>query len=287
MLTRESFTQRFGRRPVFGMVHLAPLPGAPGYGRLLDAIIESARHDAAALLDGGCDGILFENFGDRPFGKKAMVETVAAMTRVIVDVMRTVSPPFGVNVLRNDAQAALAIATATGASFIRVNVHTGVMFTDQGMIEGEASETLRVRGTLAPHVAIFADHMVKHAVPPAGVDPVQSAKDLRLRGLADAVIVSGSETGAAVDVSRLRAIRAVLDAPLLVGSGLTAANAHLYADADGAIVGTAFKEGGDVDAPVDIERVKPLVAAFRASGLDHASSGDQSDDQHDHRDHQK
>src|SRR6185437_124759 len=127
MLTRESFMQRFGRRPVFGMVHLAALPGAPGYGRRLDAIIEAARFDAAALLEAGCDGILFENFGDRPFAKKATAETVAAMTRVIVDAMRTVSRPFGVNILRNDPHAALAIAAATGASFIRVNVHTGVM----------------------------------------------------------------------------------------------------------------------------------------------------------------
>lgn len=262
MLTRDSFTQRFGTRPVFGMVHLLPLPGSPGWGREIERVAEAARRDAQALMRGGCDGIVFENFGDRPFGKTASQETVAAMTRVIADVMRTVTPPFGVNVLRNDAHAALAIAAATGASFIRVNVHTGVMFTDQGILEGDAAATLRLRAVLAPHVAIFADHMVKHAVPPPGVDRVQSAKDLRLRGLADAIVVSGIETGAAVDLERLREVRGAVDAPILLGSGVTGENAHLYGLADGAIVGTAVKESGDVDAPVDAARVERLIAAF-------------------------
>ena len=91
------------------------------------------------------------------------------------------------------ATLALAIAAATGAAFIRVNVHTGAMLTDQGIIEGDAYATLRRRAALAPEVLIFADHLVKHAVPLGDVDPVQAAKDLRLRGLADAVIVSGIE----------------------------------------------------------------------------------------------
>src|SRR5213076_2659804 len=136
-----------------------------------------------AICDGGAAGMVFENFGDRPFLRgRVAAETVAAMTRVIAEVARAIHLPFGLNVLRNDARSALAIAAATGAAFIRVNVHTGVMFTDQGVIEGEAAETLRLRDALCPHVAIFADHLVKHAVPPPGIDPVQVAKDLRHRG---------------------------------------------------------------------------------------------------------
>ena len=115
------------------------------------------------------------------------VETVAAMTRVITQIVAEVRMPFGVNVLRNDALSALAIAAATGAAFIRVNVHTGAMLTDQGIIEGDAYATLRKRASLAPNVLIFADHLVKHATPLAEVDPIQSARDLRLRGLADAL----------------------------------------------------------------------------------------------------
>jgi membrane complex biogenesis BtpA family protein len=249
------------------MVHLAPLPGAPLFGGSIDAVIESALGDARAIRDGGADGIAFENFGDRPFAKgRVGPETIAAMTRVITEVIREVPLPFGVNVLRNDAAGALAIAAATGAAFIRVNVHTGVMFTDQGTIEGEAATTLRMRAAFRIDTAIFADHLVKHATAPAAVDPLQVARDLRLRGLADALIVSGRETGAAADASRIEALREAVDAPLLVGSGLTEANARDYASADGAIVGTAIKRDGRLDQPVDCERVERIVTAFRARG---------------------
>ena len=262
MLTRESFLSRYGR-PIFGMVHLAPLPGAPLYGGSREAVIDAALTDARALLDGGCDGMVFENFGDRPFFKDGVgSETVAAMTWVISAVTSAVAMPFGVNVLRNDAASALGIAAATGADFIRINVHTGAMLTDQGLVEGRAAETLRRRAALAPNVLIFADHMVKHAAPLADVDEVQAAKDLHLRGLADAIIVSGRETGAEPDAARLARVRKAVDAPLLVGSGLTEANAASFAVADGAIVGTSVKRDGRVDA----ERVAWLVAAFRPRG---------------------
>jgi membrane complex biogenesis BtpA family protein len=256
MLTRSAFALRFSARAVFGMIHLAPLPGAPLFTSL-DAAIEAALADARAIRDGGCDGFAIENYGDRPFTRgRVEAETVAAMTRVIAEVLREVQLPFGVNVLRNDALSALAIAAATGAAFIRVNVHTGAAVTDQGLIEGDAYATLRKRAALAPEVLIFADYLVKHATPLGEV----SAKDLRLRGLADALIVTGAETGAAADPSRLRELRELVDAPLLLGSGLTAENAATFADADGAIVGTSLK----TDGVVDVERVRAVVQAFKS-----------------------
>jgi hypothetical protein len=263
MLTRESFAQRFGRKAIFSMVHLHPLPGAPLFAGSLEAVIEAALEDARALAAGGCDGMLFENFGDRPFRKGVGPETVAAMARVIAEVAREVRLAFGVNVLRNDAEAALALAAATGARFIRVNVHIGAMLTDQGVIEGEAAETLRRRAMLAPHTAIFADHLVKHATPLPPVDEVQMARDLRMRGLADAIIISGRETGAPAEVARLESVRLAVDAPILIGSGLSADNAAAYADADGVIVGTSIKREGRVEAPVDPQRVERLVRAFK------------------------
>lgn len=272
MLTRSAFAARYSARAVFGMVHLRALPGAPLFGSL-DEVIERAVFDARAIADGGCDGFVVENFGDRPFARgRVEAETVAAMTRVIAEIAREVRLPFGVNVLRNDALSALAVAAATGASFIRVNVHTGAMVTDQGIIEGDAYATLRKRAALAPDVLIFADHLVKHATPLGVVDPVQSAKDLRLRGLADALIVSGAETGAPADASRLESIRAALDAtldgvPLLLGSGLSEGNAHTFALADGAIVGTSIKVDGRVDGAVDRARVERVVRAFQRPAL--------------------
>jgi membrane complex biogenesis BtpA family protein len=223
MLTRTEFASRFGTRAVFAMVHLLPLPGAPLFGGSIDAVIETALRDARAIEKGGADGMIVENFGDRPFFKKRVPpETIASMTRVIVEIRRDTRLPLGVNVLRNDAHAALAIAAATGAAMIRINVHTGAMLTDQGIVEGEAAETLRRR---PQGVAIFADLLVKHAVPLAPVDPIQAARDLRVRGLADAIIITGAETGAAADSEMLETLREAIDAPLIVGSAMTAENA--------------------------------------------------------------
>jgi membrane complex biogenesis BtpA family protein len=265
MLTRDEFRKHFGANAIIGMVHVAALPGAPRYGGSMKAVIDAALRDARALRDGGCDAMAFENFGDRPFFKDGVpAETVAALTRVIVEVAAEVSLPFGVNVLRNDAASAIAIAAATGAAFIRVNIHTGAMLTDQGIIEGRAAKTLRKRAAIAPDVLIFADHMVKHAVPMVGLDEAQAAKDLRYRGLADGIIVSGLETGSEPDRGSFLLVReALVDAPILIGSGLTEANAGTFAGADGAIVGTSIKIGGRVEAPVDPDRVARLAAAFK------------------------
>jgi membrane complex biogenesis BtpA family protein len=265
MLTRDVFHARFARNAIIGMVHVGSLPGAPRYAGSMQSVIDAALRDARALRDGGCDAMAFENFGDRPFFKdRVPAETIAALTRVIVEVAGEVKLPFGVNVLRNDAASAIAIAAATGAAFIRINIHTGAMLTDQGIIEGRAAETLRKRAAIAPEVLIFADHMVKHATPMVAVDDVQAAKDLRHRGFADGIIVSGAETGAEPDRGSFSALRAALDdVPILIGSGLTEANAGVFADADAAIVGTSIKIDGRVEAPVDQDRVVRLVAAFK------------------------
>ena len=256
MLSRAAFAQRFGPRAVFGMVHLPALPGAPRF-RSWEEVLDQALRDARVIAEHGCDGLIVENYGDAPFTRgRVEAETVASMTRVVTEIARETRLPFGVNVLRNDALSALAIAAATGASFIRVNVHTGAMLTDQGIIEGDAYATLRKRAALAPNALIFADHLVKHATPLGEMSP----KDLRMRGLADAVIVTGAETGAAADPSRIAALRDVIDAPILIGSGLTAENAYQFADADGAIVGTAIKADGRVDP----SRVEAVVRAFKS-----------------------
>jgi membrane complex biogenesis BtpA family protein len=256
MLTRQGFLDRFARRAVFGMVHLDALPGSP-HAKPIDVVIEGAIRDAKAIADGGCDGFAIENYGDKPFTRgRVEAETVAAMTRVILEVTREVRLPFGVNVLRNDALSALGIAAATGAAFVRANILTGAMVTDQGIIEGDAFAVLRKRTGLTPDVLIFADYLVKHATPLGE----SSVTDLRDRGLADAIIITGAATGAAADPSRLRDVRETLsDAPLLLGSGLTAENAAQFRDADGAIVGTSLKTEGRVDP----KRVDAVVRAFK------------------------
>jgi uncharacterized protein len=251
--------------PIIGMVHLPPLPGTPGHGGMA-AVLRAARRDAELLAQGGVDAVLVENYGDAPFHPGAVPpEVVAALGVAVAEVRRAIDLPVGVNVLRNDARAALAVAAATGASFIRVNVHTGAMLTDQGWITGAAHETVRVRALLAPAVVILADVLVKHAVAPPGMDAAAAAQDTWERGRADALIVTGAATGAAAQPARLRAVRdAVPDAPLLVGSGVTEASARQLLDlAAGAIIGSAFMTGGLAGAGVDPDRVARVMAALR------------------------
>jgi len=246
------------------MVHLLPLPGAPRWNGDLEAVLHRAVADARALCDGGVDAVLVENFGDTPFlpGDVEPV-TVAALTRAVAAVRDAVDRPVGVNVLRNDAAAALAVAAATGATFVRVNVHTGGMFTDQGWIQGRAAETVRLRERIAPHVAILADVLVKHATPPAGVVLEDAARDAWERGMADALILSGRATGAATDLERVQRVRqAVPAATVLVGSGVTIESVGAALEhAHGVIVGSALEEGGQAGYPVELDRVRRLVSA--------------------------
>lgn len=250
------------------MVHLLPLPGAPYWAGDMGAVLERAVTDARALVTGGVDALLVENFGDTPFHPGPLPpETVAALAVVAAAVVHAVDVPVGVNALRNDAAAALGVAAASGASFIRVNVHTGAMLTDQGWIEGRAHETLRARERVAPEVAILADVLVKHATPPPGLSLERAARDTWERGMPDGLVVSGAGTGEPTALEELRRVRrAVPEAPLLAGSGVSAATVReILAAADGVIVGSALEREGRAGGPVDPERVRRMVAAARGS----------------------
>ena len=244
------------------MVHLGPLPGSPHYNGDLSTLIDAAVDDAATLSKAGFDAVMVENFGDAPFfADDAPKITATAMTRA-VDAVGRVGLPVGVNVLRNDALAALAIAATTGASFIRVNVLSGTMFTDQGPIVGSAAEVARFREAHCPDVAVMADVFVKHATPPAGLTLEGATRDLSERSGADAIIVSGSGTGAETALEDLTSVADTTHLPVYVGSGVTADSvAKLLTIADGAIVGTATKPGGNAAAPVDLDLAAAMVAA--------------------------
>ena len=249
-----------------GMVHLAALPGAPGFRGELKDVEAAAIRDAVTLADAGFDAVIIENFGDAPFYADDVPKaTISAMTRIADSVSAEIDLRVGINVLRNDALGALAIAAATGAAMIRVNVLTGSMFTDQGLIIGRAAEVLRSRDQIAPGAAILADVFVKHAHPPPGLSIVAAAEDLATRGGADAVIVSGRATGDAVATRDLESVReAIGTTPLLVGSGATAPNvAALLRHADGVIVGTSLKRRGSMGAPVDPDLAAEFVDEAR------------------------
>ena len=234
----------------------------------MSEVLDRAVADTHALTSAGFDGLLVENFMDAPFHPdRVPAVSVASITRAVLAVLAETTLPVGVNVLRNDASAAVSIAAATGARFIRVNVHTGAMWTDQGLVEGKAHRTLRLRDQLEVPVAILADVHVKHAIPPGDTDLGTSAADAWGRGLADALIVSGRATGVPATAEALQTVSAAApSAPVLIGSGLTAENAvGLLGLADGAIVGSSVMRGGRAGQGVDRDRARLLVEAVRTA----------------------
>lgn len=259
----------FGRKQcLIGVVHLAPLPGSPRWGGEIRPVVDRAVAGSVTLERCGFDGIIIENFGDAPFARGfAGRGAVAAMAAVGARVRDSVSLPIGVNVLRNDALSAVAVAAGIEASFIRVNVHVGAVVTDQGIIESEAMETMRAIREIGPDLAVFADVMVKHAAPLGGYSLERAAADAVERGLASAVIVTGDATGAPAsleDVSRARAV--VPEAAVLVGSGVTVESVgEALGVADGVIVGSAVMEDGQAGGTIDAERASAFV---RAAGGD-------------------
>jgi len=258
-------------KPIIGMVHCWPMPGAPGYnGYGMQTIIDHAVADAKALIAGGCDGLIVENMWDIPFRAGAHIppESIAAHA-VVAAAIRAVCPlPMGINLVHNGGVALLGIALAARADFIRVCMFTGAGVWDAGSIdEGCAADLMRRRSELhAEHIKILADVDKKHSVRFPGIDLATHIEWTRFFG-ADALIISGRMTGDAPDVAKVREAKHLAgDRPIIIGSGADARNIAAFMQvADGVIVGSSIKCGGDIAEPVDEARVRQFVAAARGA----------------------
>ncbi len=256
-----------------GVIHLRPLPGSPGHEGDLAQIASSAARDANTLADAGFEAIVVENYGDAPFmpGQVPPI-TVASMTRCALAV-RVAAPmlALGINVLRNDPEAALAVAASTAASFVRINVHIGARLTDQGVVQGMAHQTLRTRRELGlGSVKLFCDVDVKHSAPLAPRPLQEEAHDLAERGLADAVLVTGSGTGRSVALPDLDEVLRAVHVPVLVASGVTEATLPQVRRAHGVIVGSCLRVGGKAGGPIDSDLAKRFAEAFFSMKRAHA-----------------
>ena len=254
--------------PVIGMLHAPALPGSPQNTLSFEEIIGWVLEDADALASGGIHGLILENFGDAPFyPRQTPPHTATYLTRIASEVKQRVGLPLGINVLRNDAITALAVAAAAGAEFVRINVHTGARLTDQGLIEGAAHSSLRYRREIGAEAKIFADVDVKHSAPLAVRALSDEVQELVERGRADAVIVSGSATGKATSIDDLRTARhAAGGAPVIAGSGVQIQNVvEVLSVADGVIVGTSLKHDGITTNRVDANRVREFMRAMRTT----------------------
>ncbi|MBU0552188.1 BtpA/SgcQ family protein [Myxococcota bacterium] len=265
---RALFPEHFGQLPaprpaLIGMVHLQPLPGSPRWAGDMAAVLAHARRDAEALLEGGCDALIVENMGDLPYLRGHVApETVAAAALATAAVV-ALGAPTGVQLLAGANHEALAVAVAAGARFIRAEAFAYAHVADEGWLDASAGPLLRTRRALGAEVAIWADVQKKHAAHAVTADLslADLAKGAAFSG-ADALIVTGSETGAPTDPEAARAVR-VAGLPVLIGSGVDLDNiAALAAVADGLIVGSALKHGGDWRNPVDPVRVARLRAAL-------------------------
>lgn len=256
-----------------GVLHLLPLPAGPGPSPGVAAVVERALRDAETLLEGGIGSCIVENLGDAPFTAGSVKPHVPAVLAVVADRLRQahgMDLRVGLNILRNDAHSALGAAVASGAEFVRVNVLTGSVWTDQGLVEGRAHDVLRYRRALGMDPAdsdvsirVCADVCVKHGVPAGGALLRHVAADTAYRGRADVLIVSGEATGSATDLVDVRAVTAAIpDRPVWVGSGVTASSIDSVRLAcHGAIVGTALHRDGVLTAPLDLDRVRAIKGA--------------------------
>src|SRR6476660_6737464 len=197
-----AFQNLFGKKkPLIGVLHLLPLPGAPLYDGDIQKVYDQALAELEIFKHHTIDSVIIENFRDRPYYPgRVPPETVAALAAVSREIVRVAGMPVGVNVLRSDGEASIAIAVATGAHYVRVNVHMGAVAADQGIVQGSSHLSMRLRAALKSRTLVFADVGVKHAAPLAGRGLDIETRDLAERGLADALIVTGERTGVATDV---------------------------------------------------------------------------------------
>ncbi len=256
-------------KPVIGMIHLWPLPGAPGYtGYGIQTIIDQAMRDAEALMQGGVDGLMVENMWDLPYyvGNDVKPEAMTAQAVAAAEIVKNFPVPVGINVIHNGGLVCLAIAVAAGARFIRVCILTGARLWDTGEFDhGCAAELLRKRKELgAEGIHIFADVDKKHSVPFPGIDLATHIEWTEFYG-ADALIVSGKFTGNAPDVAKVREAKRLAKRPILIGSGADAENVvALLEHADGIIIGTGLKKDGVMENPVDVNRVREFMGKVRS-----------------------
>ncbi len=249
---------------IIGTLHLKPLPGEYLNEESFEEILEFSIKEARKLEEGGVDAILIENFNDKPFGKYAEKHTIAFMSVIAHEIRKNVSLPIGINVLRNDPLAAIAIAEASRAKFIRVNVLSYAYISPEGLLEGQARKVLLYKKRLKSNVKLFADIFVKHAkiISYDTKDYEEIVLDTIERCLADAIILTGRRTGEEVDINLLKEVKRISTVPVIVGSGINERNIDKYLEiADAVIVGSYFKKGDEIC----IERVRKLTKKRKKS----------------------
>lgn len=262
-MKKSEVRDMFGaERAVLGMIHLPPLPGAPYYEGSMEDVIEHALKDAETLAKNGVNSMIIENLGDYPYYPETEeCETVAAMTRVALEIRKRYDMPLGINVLRNSWKAAIAIAHLADCQYIRLNILTDSYVTDQGMINGKAHLAARYRKAIgAEKVKFFCDIYGKHGGPIVKRDISIVAGEMVYRGMADALILSEGDSSISAPMEKIDKVKnAVPDTPIFLGSGMSIETVDKMKHVDGTVFGFGTKPSGDMNDPVDGPTVKAFV----------------------------
>lgn len=248
-------------KPLIAMCHLLGLPGRPRHDIAagMDGIVDALGHDVMALQDAGVDGLLFCNEHDIPYQLQVGAEVSAAMAAAIGRLRAQIRVPFGVDLLW-DARAALAVARASGAAFVR-EVFTGVYESDSGFLKPNLGELAGYRHHIGAHdVALFTNITPEFAKSMADRTIAERARGAAFLGV-DAILISGPAAGVTASMVELReAKQAVPEVPVLANTGVTHDNVvEMLRLGDGVIVGTSLKVGGITWNPVDRDRARRMV----------------------------
>lgn len=250
------------------MIHVQALPGTPRSALAVSEIVRRAADEARLLADHGADAIVLENMHDAPYLRQHVgSEIIAAMTAVVASVRAAVALPLGVQLLAGANRAAISVAHAAGAQFIRAENFVFAHVADEGLMQqADAGPLLRFRRRIgADAISVFADIKKKHSAHAitADVDLAESACAAEFFG-ASGVIVTGSATGKPTATADVASVRSAVQIPVLVGSGTTPDNLpDLAPHADGFIIGSWLKHGGAWNNPPDPKRVAEMAAAFQ------------------------
>lgn len=250
-----------GNKCIIGMVHYGALPGTPRCEDNMEEVIAKAVNDAITLEKAGVTAILVENAGDTPNTEKMEINQIAGHAAVSMMVRQAVSLPMGISAAFNDWKAGLSIAVAIGAQFIRCPVFVDTVISSSGLIGPCAKDVLLFRKFLnAGDVKILADVQVKHTYMLATERKIEDSALTAQKYGADAIIVTGTGTGVETPIDVIKRVKTVLNIPVIVGSGFDAKNAASQMKiADGAIVGSAFKEGAIIKNPISFDLVKKIM----------------------------
>lgn len=247
---------------IIASLYLPALPGSPDYvtGTSLKDIIEFTRHELQELEAGGMDSVCIGNQQNWPYEVGVNVETPALMTAVINETCKGLKIPIGITVFWDDL-AAIAVAKATGASYVR-GVFRGAYAGEMGIISLNASDALRYRKLIdaeTVHLMFMLRPILAKPIADRGLET--EVKDAVWGSKPDAFALCGPIPGEAPTFDELATVRKnAKGRPVVMNNGATPQNiAKVLEVCDGAVVATHLRKDEKASNPFDAGKVRAFM----------------------------